>query len=298
MKIKIYNNETIEDLQRAGFRMIQTSYGFRFGEDSVLLAALAASLYPGRKRLLAADLGAGCGSVSLLLAARMPEIRIWALELDSHRADCLDRNIKLNKLDARLRAAKIDLKNISGKESRTTFRDHSFEASSFDLVVANPPYRKVTDFSKAKWDSADLNTRSRLLAVEEIELSIHQLAASASRLLKPGGRFVVVHRPQRLPELLNAMQKFQLEPESLQVIESLPGKAPSRIIVIGRRQGRSGGFKWLKPLRICESPGVYTEEAKQLYGHEPSLTNEALWQNVERNGFDWGGFPETEQHNI
>jgi hypothetical protein len=43
---------------------------------------------------------------------------------------------------------------------------------------------------------------------------------------------------------------------------------------------------------------VYTEEAKQLYGHEPSLTNEALWQNVERNGFDWGGFPETEQHNI
>lgn len=287
MKIPLYKNETLEDLQRSGFRMIQTRNGFRFGEDSVLLAALAARMYPVRKKLMVADLGAGCGAVSLLMAARMPGIRIWSLELDQHRTDCLERNILLNNLCDRLTAIRIDLKEISGSDAKSVFRDHLIEPSSCDLVAANPPYRRTSAATAMKWETADAEVKSRLLAVEEISLSIDQLAAAASRLLKPGGRFIVVHRPQRLPDLLAAMQRFGLEPQSIQVIESLPGRPPSRIIIVGRRQARSGGFKWLEPLTVCDSPGFYSDEAKLLYGHEPHLAQEQLMQGIEKMNIDW-----------
>jgi tRNA1Val (adenine37-N6)-methyltransferase len=113
--IPVYPDDTLEDLQRSGLRLLQKKDGFRFGLDSVLLAAYAASLcrLPASRPLRAADLGAGCGAVSLLLSARLPGAAVVGLELDPASCDALRRNIRLNRLNGRLQAVQGDIRHLS-----------------------------------------------------------------------------------------------------------------------------------------------------------------------------------------
>ncbi len=278
----MYLDESVEDLQRNGMRLIQPSYGFRFGEDSVLLAAIASESCPqASRRIRVVDLGAGSGAVSVLMAARNRQLDLHAIELDTHRFDCLQRNIRINKLSDRMSALQLDIRRLIDRKNNGSW-PNELKPSEFDVVVMNPPYRKPVKTSIDRWESGDNKVRSTLMAGEEMAISLEELLVVSARLLKPGGRLIMVHRPQRLPDIIEIMRKTAIEPVSLQVMESLPAKAPSRLIIVGRKGIKSGGFRWLAPLIVYSRPGQMTEEAASLYGHEPSLSDKQLMRGMIR----------------
>lgn len=278
----MYLDESVEDLQRNGMRLIQPSYGFRFGEDSVLLAAIASESCPqASRRIRVVDLGAGSGAVSVLMAARNRQLDLHAIELDTHRFDCLQRNIRINNLSDRMSALQLDIRRLIDRKNNGSW-PNELNPSEFDVVVMNPPYRKPVKTSIDRWESGDNKVRSTLMAGEELAVSLEELLVVSARLLKPGGRLIMVHRPQRLPDIIESMRKTAIEPVSLQVMESLPAKAPSRLIVVGRKGIKSGGFRWLAPLIVYSRPGQMTEEAASLYGHEPSLSDKQIMRGMIR----------------
>jgi tRNA1Val (adenine37-N6)-methyltransferase len=289
--IALNTDETLEDLQRAGFRMLQKKDGFRFGLDSVLLAAYAASFYSKRPNqpVRIADLGAGSGAVSLLLAARLPSARLAGIEIDSASADVLRRNCRLNRLEDRLQVFETDIRTIFVEkqgESSNTIRDASpgripdvepslsLTAGSFDLVVSNPPYR----LPERSWRRPEPSRQQ--LAREEIQLTLDDLFEAARRLLKPRGRLVLVHQADRLPEVLAALAGHSLEPRTLRPVQTNLERAPAIFLLSALYQGKPGGFRLEPPLLIQEQPGVPGREITDWYGRELPLTQDELYHNI------------------
>ncbi len=270
--IPFYQDDTLEDLQRGGFRLLQKRQGFRFGLDSVLLAAYAASFYsaPGKRKISVADLGAGCGAVSLLLAARLPGALITGVELDPISCATLQRNIDLNGLPERMTAIAGDISQLADGR----WRDSRLAAGTFDLVVSNPPYQRL----KASLDGPN---DCRRQARAETTLDLGDLLRAAKRLLRPGGRLVMVHQVRRLPEIFGLMRDCGLEPKTMRMIQSLPDRAPITVLISAVRQGRTGGFAAGPPLLVCTRPGVWSDETAALYGLEPPLTSYELQQGLQ-----------------
>ncbi|HAL73908.1 MAG TPA: SAM-dependent methyltransferase [Clostridiales bacterium] len=267
--VALYPDDTLEDLQRAGFQLIQKKRGFRFGLDSVLLAAYAASFYAKTptRRLCVADLGVGCGAVSLLLAARLPNAQVTGLEIDSVSCETFERNIRLNHLENRFKAVQGDIRDLAaGKHAHL-----ALSAGSFDLVISNPPYET---FQPTRRQAESEEWQSRRRAREETDLSLSELIQAASRLLRSGGRLVLVHQMRRLPDIFCVLRNFGLEAKTMRPIETLPGKSPVTVLISALRDGRPGGFAADAPLLICSKPGVWSAETALLYGLEKSVPDE------------------------
>lgn len=304
LPLRLLPDETVEDLQNRGMRLLQRRTGFRFGTDSVLLAAYAASLYasptrkkqfsdlqseqkepdsdqhPLRKQLAAIDLGAGCGAASMLLAARLDQLLICGLEVDRPSCETLARNIALNRLHARVAAMNIDIRRIAeGEWPFADAHDGLFAGrtrGSFDLVIANPPYQRPEQsfgFALSSGQSAD-HTRT------ESSLELEQLLQAANRLLRPGGRLVMVHRAHRLADILPALRACRLEPRTLRLVQPLPGRRPSIFLLSAIKNGRPGGFQVEAPLIVVDRPGQLSAETASWYGHEPLMTRDALYQDL------------------
>lgn len=276
--VPFYADDTLEDLQRGGFRMLQKKNGFRFGLDSVLLAAYTASFYNKqlKRKLTAADLGAGCGAVSLLLAARLPMLSLVGLELDETSHEALTRNIRLNRLENRLQAVQGDVCLLA--DGRLT--DDRLPAGSFDLVVCNPPYQRQDQVDRHPTGVVP-NESSRQARVETA-LPLDMLLRAAARLLRTGGRLVMVHQVRRLPDILCTLRTCGLEAKTMRLIQTLPDKAPVTFLLAAVRQGRPGGFQTDPPLVVCSSPGVWSNETAALYGLEPHLTPDDLMRGLIR----------------
>jgi tRNA1Val (adenine37-N6)-methyltransferase len=275
--IPLYADETLEDLQRRGFRMLQKKDGFRFGLDSVLLAAFSSAFCQSEpdRNIRIADLGAGAGAVSLLLAARLPGAHLSALELDPASVDVLKRNCRLNHLDERLLVVHGDIRVLAAG----TLKDPSLPAGCFDIVVSNPPYR----LPGRSWQPSGHLTSGKLLyrqATEETSMSFLELIAAARHLLKPHGRLVLVHQVIRLPEILADLSQNSLEPKQLRFVQTMPDRSPEIFLLSAIFQGKPGGFRAEAPLIVFERQGVYSQEAASLYGLEKPLTKHELFQGL------------------
>lgn len=256
-------DETLEDLQRGGLRLIQKVNGFRFGEDSVFLAAFAADLVKRKKQVQAADLGAGSGAVSVLLAGRLPQVRLTAIEISSRPCAVLKRNFHLNQLDSRCTAIPGDV------------RDQTLlPRASLDLVVSNPPYRDPRrHLAPARLPDDPALAQEWKAAVETTTLTLDDLMQSAACWLKPGGLIALVQRPANLPDILSAMRQNRIEPVALRAIAPLPGRAPTSVLVAGRLHGRPGSFRFLPDLIVNGSPGQPSPETRSIYGDDTHDTN-------------------------
>ncbi|MDD2534733.1 MAG: methyltransferase [Eubacteriales bacterium] len=260
LSLFVYPDETIDDLQRDGLRMIQKKDGFRFGEDSVLLAAFAADLAKpvnrkGQMPMQIADIGAGSGTVSLLLAGRLPRADIVGIEISQRPYEIFLRNITLNGLDGRVRAIRGDVRETS-----------LIPRASLDLIVSNPPYRHAhRHLKKPASGQASLDDELRT-AQDMTTLSPDDLTRTAASWLKPGGTIALIQRPENLPELLNAMHNARIEPTLLRPVVPLPGRKPSAILVAGRLHGLAGSFRFLPELLVCDRPGHYSPETAAIYG--------------------------------
>ncbi|MCD8365331.1 MAG: tRNA1(Val) (adenine(37)-N6)-methyltransferase [Clostridiales bacterium] len=245
MMTDLLPGERVDDLQRNGYRIIQNPQKFCFGMDAVLLSGFA-KVRSGENCL---DLGCGNGIIPILLEAKTEGRHFTGLEIQSYSADLARRSVALNHLQEKIRIVEGDIRDAS----------EIFGASSFDVVTSNPPYlpagRGIVNQDEAK-----------NIARHEILCTLEDVVREASKLLTPGGRFFMVHRPFRLAEIFALMVQYRVEPKRMRIVCPYADREPNMVLIEGLRGGRTG-MTVEQPLVVYKAPGEYTNEIYEVYGY-------------------------------
>lgn len=239
----IKNDETLEDLQRDGLKIIQKVDGFRFGADAVLLSDFAKDV-PSGKTL---DLCTGSGIIPTLLSAKTNTPELFGLEIQEEIAEMARRSAELNGISDRVKICQGDLKiahEIYGKRQ-------------FDVVTCNPPYMPV---GTAVVNEAD----SKTIARHEVCCNLEDVISSASKLVKQKGHFLLVHKPSRLTDILCLMRRYGIEPKRIRFVCKKIGAEPSLVLVDGAYKGGIE-LRILPPLFLYNPDGSETDELKRIY---------------------------------
>jgi tRNA1(Val) A37 N6-methylase TrmN6 len=244
--------ERLDDLQFEGLRILQNPKGFCFGTDAVLLSHFAVL----KKGDRAADLGTGTGIVPILLAGRAKDITITGLEIQGPVAEMARRSIELNGLAKRISVITGDIRDWKTVLGSTRYT----------LVLSNPPYKKA---GSGRINRAD----GKAVARHELLCTLEDVLEAAAGLLISGGRFAMVHRPERLMDILIGMRAVKLAPKRMQLVHPRLGSAPSLVLVEGVYQGRPA-LHWMPPLFIYDASGAYTEEMRAIYHMKPAERGE------------------------
>ena len=245
MIIELKDEERLDDLQRNGYQIIQKKDGFCFGMDAVLLSGFAA-VKPGEKAI---DLGTGTGIIPILLEAKYEGEHYTGLEIQDEVAEMAARSVALNHLEEKVSIVKGDIKEAS----------RLFGAASFDVVTSNPPY--MNDAHGLK--KPDL---PKAIARHEVLCTLDDVAREAAKLLRPGGRFYMVHRPHRLIEIITALTNYKLEPKRMKMVHPFVDKEANMVLIEAVRGGKSM-IKVEAPIVVYREPGVYTQEIYDIYGY-------------------------------
>lgn len=245
LKRECMENERIDDLQRNGYRIIQKKKGFCFGMDAVLLSGFAQV----KEGEAAIDLGTGTGIIPILLEAKTEGKRFIGLEIQDEVADMASRSVRLNHLEERVEIVKGDIKEAS----------QLFGKASFDVVTSNPPY--MNDRHGLK--NPDL---PKAIARHEVLCTLDDVCREAAALLKPGGRFYMVHRPHRLAEIITVLKEYRLEPKRMKLVHPFVDKEANMVLIEAVRGGKSM-VKVEAPIIVYQEPGVYSEEIYTIYGY-------------------------------
>lgn len=240
------DDESIDDLQYKNLKLIQKRKAFRFGVDAVLLANFA----DAKKGDRVLDIGTGTGIIPILMAGKTEANELVGIEIQPDMVEMANRSICLNGLEDRVRIFEGDI---------TRFEDY-FEASSFDVIVTNPPY--IGRGSGIK------NAEDKLsLARHEIACTLEDIIKAVHKLLKVNGQFAMVHRPERLVDILYLLRTYSIEPKFLRFIHPAPYKKPNLVLVKAVRGGKTQ-LNMLEPLYIYDGKGRYSEEINRIYCRE------------------------------
>ena len=239
-------NERIDDLEINGFRIIQNPFCFCFGMDAVLLANFA-KISPKADVI---DLGTGTGIVPLLLAAKSKGNSWTGLEIQENMVDMARRSVEMNEVTEKVNILQGDLKAVR----------EMFKPAQFGAVTSNPPYMKENSGLKNPSDTIYISRH-------EVSASLEDVISAASYLLKTNGTFTMVHRPSRLPEIMEMMVKYRLEPKRMQLVQPTVDKEPNLVLIEGVKEaGRE--CRILPTLAVYDEEGNYTEELLRYYGKE------------------------------
>lgn len=231
-----------------GYFVYQDPAAFCFGVDAVLLAHFPA-LRDGDRIM---DLCSGFAPIPVLLAAeagkQKKEVRITGLEIQKAVAETAVKTVRDNGLEKRITIVNGDLREAAA----------AFGAASFSLVTCNPPYVPA--------GSGIIGTnRARAVARTELLCTLRDVVETASKLLIPGGRFAMVHRPARLPEIFLAFHECHLEPKRMRLVHPSCGKEPSMVLLEAVKGGKPQ-MNVEPPLMIRGESGHYTKELLDIYG--------------------------------
>lgn len=240
----IKEGERLDDLQIKGYGIIQNPGRFCFGMDAVLLSSFAKV----KKQERALDLGTGIGILPILLEAKNEGAHYTGLEIQKESVDMARRSIKYNGLEDKVDVETGDIKNASGL----------FGAASFQVITVNPPYMIGEHGLKNE-------NEALYIARHEVLCTLDDVLRESARLLTPKGRFYMVHRPFRLPEILAKMSAYRIEPKRMRLVHPYVDKEPNMVLVEGLRGGNPR-MKVDPPLVVYEKDGSYTEELLGIYG--------------------------------
>ena len=244
-EVTIHSHERLDELHRNGYYIIQDPGRFCFGMDAVLLSGFA-RVKPGEKAL---DLGTGTGIIPILLEAKTKGEHFTGLEIQPESADMAARSVAYNHLEEKVDIVTGDIKEAS----------QIFGASSFDVVTTNPPYMIGQHGLVNEGDA-------KAIARHEILCDLDDILRESARILPPGGRFYMVHRPFRLAEIFSKMVAYRIEPKRMQMVYPFVDKEPNMVLIEGLRDGTSR-LTVEKPLIVFEKPGVYTKDITEIYGY-------------------------------
>lgn len=238
-------DERIDDLQRNGYCIIQKKNGFCFGMDAVLLSGFA-QVYQNESAI---DLGTGTGIIPILLKIKTEGKHFTGLEIQEKFAEMAARSVRLNGMEDRVEIVKGDIREAS----------RLFGKASFDVVTSNPPYMD---------DSHGLKNpdTQKAIARHEVLCTLEDVCREAALLLKPGGRFYMVHRPRRLVEIISVLRRHKLEPKRMKLVHPFVNKEANMVLIEAVRGGRSM-MRVEAPVIVYQAPGVYSEEIYTIYGY-------------------------------
>lgn len=251
-KVIINPWERIDDLQYKGLHIIQDTRGFCFGIDAVLLANFANV----KKSDKVIDLGTGTAIIPILIAGKTEAKHIVGLEIQSHMVDMAKRSVLLNKLEHRVEIVEGDLKEGT----------KIFGLGQFDVVTCNPPYMNQ---GGGKINSNDAKAISR----HEIMCTLEDVIAVTAGLLKYGGRFYMVHRPERLVDILWLMRHYRIEPKKVRFVHPAAGKRANLLLIEGLKGGNPY-LKMLEPLYVYNDNGEYSDEIHRIYNRKVTINEQ------------------------
>lgn len=214
----IKEDETLDDLQLKGIYVIQKKQAFRFGIDAVLLANFP-TIKNGAKVV---DLCSGTGIIPFILAGKTNASNIIGIEIQKEIADMAKRSIKYNNLQEKVRFIEGDLKNLKLLKG----------IEKVDVVTVNPPYKTQ---GTGIININDKNAISR----HEICCTLDDVVKAAKVLLKDKGKLYMIHRPDRIVDIMNVMRKYYIEPKLIRTIHPAVDKPPSMILIEGQKMAAS-----------------------------------------------------------
>lgn len=245
--MKLNENERIDNLEYNDLKIIQNKDGFCFGLDSVLISDFAKDV---KTNSVGADLGTGTGIISILMAAKTKLKKIYGIEIQKDVADMAKRSIELNTLQDKCEIINIDIRYIM----------KTFKRETLDFVVTNPPYKKL--------DSGKVNENEyKYISRHECSASLEDFISTSRYLLKDKGSIYMVHRPERLADIMELMRKYKMEPKKIRFVYSRVNKGASLVLVKAVKNAKPF-LKIQEPLIVYGEDGEYTEEIYKIYNKE------------------------------
>ena len=272
--MNLKENERIDDLEFNNLKIIQNKDGFCFGIDSVLISDYAKKDI--KKNALGVDLGTGTGIISILLSAKTRLSKIIGIEVQKEVADMAQRSIELNGLQNKIEIKNMNIKNIiqnidnsklekrkkqvklGNIQTETHKEKDNIWLEKFDFVVTNPPYKKL---ETGKVNESEYKYISR----HEATANLEDFIKVSKYLLKDKGSFFMVHRPDRLVDIIELMRKYKLEPKNIRFIYPSIDKSPNLVLIKGIKNAKPF-LKIDKPLIVYNKNGEYTDEIYEIYG--------------------------------
>ncbi len=240
-------NERIDDLEYQGLKIIQNSEGFCFGIDSILISYFAREIKKGSKII---DLGTGTGIIGILLCTKIEKSKVIGVEIQKEVYEMAKRSISLNKLEEQFMIMNANIKELENYQ----------ELGTFDAVVTNPPYKK-------NHTGIQNENEKKLISRHEITANLEDFIKISSKLLKDKKDFYMVHRPDRLVDIIELLRKYKLEPKKMQLVYPKQGKEPNLLLIKATKNAKPF-LKIEKPLYVYEENGEYTAQILEIYGKE------------------------------
>ncbi|MBP8619587.1 MAG: methyltransferase [Clostridia bacterium] len=250
--MEIRKNERIDDLGINDLKIIQNKEYFCFGTDSVLLANFVKSENSNNVIL---DLCSGSGVIPIILSAKKKYKKIFGVELQSEMYDLFDRNIKINNLEDSIISINENVKNIKDIRKKIT---SIMEKDKIDIITCNPPYKEIGT-------GLTTNHDVKTIAKCEVMCNLEDIFITSSKLLGKGGKLYLVHKPERLSDLIYFGRKYNLEAKEIRFVYPKINKKPSIVLISYRKDG-GNETKVLEPLIEYNDDMSYTDEIYRIYG--------------------------------
>ena len=243
--MELKENERIDDLEFKGYKIIQNSEGFCFGIDSVLLSDFAKDI---RNNSRVMDLGTGTGILCILLAGKTNLKEIVGVEIQEEVYDMAKRSVELNSLQDKVKIINENILNL----------ENVFEKGSFDAIVTNPPYKKLNT-------GLQNESEKKLISRHELTANLEDFIRISKDMLKDKGEFYMVHRPERLVDIIYLMRKYKIEPKQIRFVAPKLSKEPNLVLIKGVKNAKEF-LKFDNTLYVYNEDGSYTSELLKIYG--------------------------------
>lgn len=234
--------ESLDDLILGDMKVIQSTRGYRFSLDAVLLAH-----FPEPPFSQVVELGGGSGVISLIMAWRQSQANFHVVEIQPAMAERAVRSIALNGLEGRVKVLEADINHIPQFMPR----------GCADLVVSNPPFWK-------KGEGKVSSSQEEAIARHELQLTLEELVQNGVYLLKQGGKMAIIHRADRLEEAMDVFRRHKTPVRRIRLVHSFIEKE-ARLVLIEAEKNRPGPLRVMPPLIIYDRIGEYGAELKQIY---------------------------------
>ncbi|MCR3956047.1 MAG: tRNA1(Val) (adenine(37)-N6)-methyltransferase [Gudongella sp.] len=224
------------------YKIIQDKGLFSYGIDAILLSHFS------KAKGVVVDLGTGTGIIPLRIVDSKGVSQVYGVEIQKDVAKMAEKTVELNSLQDRIRIINTDLKELPEMMGK----------ASVDTVITNPPYMKPGGAIVSREDNFAISRH-------EIAATLEDIAAVSHYILKPLGKLYMVHRPNRLVDVLCTLRSHGLEPKYMQWVHPKPGKQPNLFLLEAVKGGRSD-FKYREPIVVYDENGNYNEEIFEIYG--------------------------------
>ena len=242
--------EVINDLLGyEGLKIIQRPDIFNFSLDSTILADFV-TINSSTKEII--DLGCGNGYIPIFLTLRT-KAHITGIEIQEEIYDLAKRSVQLNGLDDQITILNEDMKNIPPK----------FDKVKIDVITCNPPYFPYTQ------ESLINESEYQTIARHEVKITLDEVLKVVNSTLKDGGIFAMVHRSERLIDILESFRRHTIEPKRIRFVYPKTNSTVSLAVMVeGIKSTKKGGLKILPPLYVNNSDGSYTEEILKIFNYK------------------------------